>query len=104
MILTNKRTTYNVNHNNLTAKLSGTVALDENNRIEHLNGVFTKLLEDSITEYFLGNFDYSEQENQETFNKNIYNVPFSEEENLVSLLNDTITKIKTEVSTDILSE
>ena len=104
MILTNKRTTYNVNHSNLTAKLSGTVALDENNRIEYLNGTFTKLLEDGGTESLLGNFDYSEQENQETFNKSIYNVPFSEEENLVSLLNDTITKIKTEVSTDIITE
>ena len=104
MILTNKRTTYNVNHSNLTAKLSGTVALDENNRIEYLNGTFTKLTDVEGEEIPSGNFDYSEQKNQETFNKSIYNVPFSEEENLVSLLNDTITEIKTEVSTDILSE
>lgn len=104
MILTNKRTTYNVNHSNLTAKINGTLSLDENNRIEFLNGSFAKVVADGEEEVFIGNFDYSEQDGVETLNKSIYNVPFSEEENLVSLLNDTITKIKTEVSTDILSE
>ena len=104
MILTNKRTTYNVNHSNETAKLTGNISLNEDNIIENFNGSFMNLIKEGDMESSLGGFSYSEEANAETLNKSIYGVPFSEEENLVSLLNDTIIKIKTEVSTDILSE
>ena len=104
MILTNKRTTYTVNHSNETAKLTGNISLNEDNVIENFNGSFTDLIEEGSMESSLGGFSYNEEEVIGTINKSIYGVPFSEEENLVSLLNDTITKIKTEVETDILSE
>lgn len=51
----------------------------------------------------LGGFNYSEDSNAETLNKSIYGVPFLEEENLLSLLNEVIIEIKTEIDTDILS-
>ena len=104
MILTNKRTTYNVNHSNETAKLTGNISLNEDNIIENFNGSFMNLIKEGDMESSLGGFSYSEEANAETLKKSIYGVPFSEEENLVSLLNDTIIKIKTEVETDILSE
>ena len=104
MILTNKRTTHNVNHSNETARLTGNIFFNEDNVIESFNGSFMDLTEDDDMESNLGGFSYSEEAEMGTLNKSIYGVPFSEEENLVSLLNDTITKIKTEVETDILSE
>jgi hypothetical protein len=104
MILTNKRTTYTVNHSNETAKLVGNISLNENNVIENFNGSFINLLEEDGVNTNLGGFSYSEEMLGETLSKSIYGVPFSAEENLVSLLNDTIDRIKTEVETDILSE
>ena len=104
MILTNKRTTYTVNNSNETVKLSGNISLIEDNIIESFNGSFISVSTGTEPDESLGGFNYSEDADSDTFNKSIYGVPFSEEENLVSLLNDTITKIKTEVSTDILSE
>ena len=104
MILTNKRTTYTVNHSNETARLTGSISLNEDNVIESFNGSFTGLLEEGSMESNLGGFSYNEDSVTGTISKSIYGVPFSEEENLVSLLNDTIDRIKTEVETDILSE
>lgn len=104
MILTNKKTTYTVRHSNETANLVGNISLNEDNAIENFNGSFTSALEEDPMNSNLGGFSYSEETLGESLNKSIYGVPFSEEENLVSLLNDTITKIKTEVETDILSE
>ena len=104
MILTNKRTTYTVNHSNETAKLTGNISLNEDNVIENFNGSFTDLIEEGSMESNLGGFSYNEDASMGTLSKSIYGVPFSEEENLVSLLNDTIDRIKTEVETEILSE
>ena len=104
MILTNKRTSYEVNNSNETAKLNGSIFLVEDNRIESFNGVFTQLSDDDSPEANLGNFNYSENSSSNTLSKSIHGVSFLNEENVLSLLNDTIIKIKTEVSTDILSE
>lgn len=104
MILTNKRTTCTVNHSNETARLTGSISLNEDNVIENFNGSFVALIEEEGMESNLGGFSYNEEATMGTLNKSIYGVPFSEEGNLVSLLNDTIDRIKTEVETDILSE
>ena len=102
MILTNKKTTYTVSHSNETAKLVGDISLTANNVIENFNGSFIDLLEEDGININLGGFSYSEEMLGETLNKSIYGVPFSAEEDLVSLLDETLTKIKTEI--DILSE
>lgn len=104
MILTNKKTLYNVNNSNELVKLSGNISFNEDNFIESFNGSFSSVGTDTDPEENLGGFNYNEEVESGTVNKSIYGVPFSEEENLVSLLNDTIIKIKTEVETDILSE
>ena len=104
MILTNKRTTYTVNHSNETAKLTGNISLNEDNVIESFNGSFMDLIEDDGMESNLGGFSYNEEAEMGTINKSIYGVPFSAEENLVSLLDETLTKIRTEIETDTLSE
>lgn len=95
-----------MNHSNETAKLTGNISLNEDNVIENFNGSFMGLIEDDGMESNLGGFSYNEDATMGTLSKSIYGVPFSEEENLVSLLNDTIDRIKTEaeVETDILSE
>ena len=104
MILTNKKTTYTVSHSNETAKLVGNISLDANNVIENFNGSFINLLEEDGINTNLGGFSYNEEMLGETLNKSIYGVPFSAEENLVSLLDETLTKIRTEIETDALSE
>ena len=104
MILTNKRTTYSVNNSNETATLTGHITLVEDNSVENLHGTFRSISIEEEPTNDLGGFSYNEDSVTGTISKSIYGVPFSEEENLVSLLNDTITNIKTEVETDILSE
>ena len=73
MILTNKRTTYNVNHSNETAKLTGNISLNEDNIIENFNGSFMNLIEEDDMESSLG---LATEANAETLNKSIYGVPF----------------------------
>lgn len=108
MILTNKRTTYTVNHSNETIKLNGHISIDEAGVIESFSGSFTNVIEEAIEGedvelgINLGGFSYNENDGH--LNKSIYNIPFEEEANVLALLDEAIEEIKTEVEPDILSE
>lgn len=93
MILTNKRTSYNVEHSNEFLKLSGQISINAEGNIEFFNGSFQSLEGQMENK---GGFSYSD--NELTLNKSIHNVPLELEEEALELLDEAIIEIKLELN------
>lgn len=90
--LTNKQTSYNVSKEATTLKLSGSVSIAENGRINSFNGTISTL-EDT----YVGNFYYNENENGKS-NRNLSDVDTDKYKAADALLDEAIDELKEEIN------
>ena len=101
MELTNNRQLFTVINTSTSVKLNGEITIADKKLITSFNGNFSSLENSTVEDptlmnnKFLGNFNYSES--ADTFNKNISGKTKEQADEINTLLDETITQIKTQL-------